>query len=459
MKSKVWKLVGASFAVLLLAVGIYMIFFAAPRAVASLALQVNPAWDLILDERNTVIEAEGLDAAGELLLAGLNVIGMEASEALRVILGAMREAGLLEDGDQILIVGYPVGDRIGEAELTTLIGALEQTAREYVAELGLLVDVVSVLLTAELADAVSVADLLPIDYVDLVVEVGPQAVMEVLALQGELGLDPTLFKEEFSTMAAALIDMTEAGITADNALTILKGALVADPTLEELTTITAAMIDLHEVGATQEDIMAVFSLVKEQVAANVTRALLLEEFTTITAAKADMLEAGIAAGNATAILEGALVADPTLEELTTITAAMIDLHQAGATPENIMAVFKLMEEQLAAGVERAQLLEEFTTITAALIDMLDAGIPADIALDGLKNALAADPTLEKLTTITDATIDLVEQGLSPAEALARIRAAIEADPTLENFDDLFEPDENEDENEPDLADAPGPDEE
>jgi hypothetical protein len=424
MKPKVWKLVGASFAVLFLAVVIYMVFFAAPRAMGSLVLQVNPGVNFTFDERNIVIEAKGTDAAGEALLAGLDVIGKEVTEANLVITRAMHEAGLLADGDRILIALYPFGDQNGEveAQLTALAGAIYQTQTEYLAEHGLLVDVVSVALSAELADAVSVAGLSPADYVDLVVEVGSQAVVEVLALQGELGLDPTLFKEEFSTMAAALIDMTEAGIAEDNALAILEGALVADPEIEELATITAAMIDLHEAGAPQESIMAVFRLVEERVAAGVERTLLLEEFSTMAAALIDMTEAGIAADNAFAILNATLTADPTLEELATITAAMIDLHEAGAPQESIMAVFILMEEQIAAGVEGTLLLEEFTTITAAMID-------------------------------------LIEQGLSTEEALARIQSAIEADPTLENFDDLFEPDENEDENESDLADAPGPDEE
>jgi uncharacterized protein (DUF433 family) len=449
MKPKVWKPVVASLAVLFLAVSVYMVFLA-PRAVATLALQVNPAVTLTLDERNIVIEAKGLDARGVLLLAGLDVIDKEVLEALLVIARALHEAGLLEDGRRMLISLQPVEGRIGEAELTILTDAVSQTLQGYVAEHRLLVVVVSVSLTAELADAVHAAGLLPADYVDLVDAVGAPTAVEVLALQGELGLDQALFKEELGTIAAALEDMIDAGITPGNALPILKSSLAADPTLEELTTIIAAMIDLHEVGATQENIMAVFSLVEERVAAGVERELLLEEFTTITAEVIDMMEAGITGANSLAILEGALAADPTLEELTTITAAMIDLHEAGATQENIMAVFNLTEAQVAAGLlDRDVLLEEFSTNIAAKIDMLDAGIPAGIALDVLKIAMEADPTLEELTTITAAMIDLIEQGLSTEEALARIQDAIEADPTLQNFDDLIglEPPENEEQEE------------
>jgi lipopolysaccharide biosynthesis regulator YciM len=161
--------------------------------------------------------------------------------------------------------------------------------------------------------------------------------VKVLALQGELGLDPALFKEELGTMAAALEDMIDAGITPGNALAILRGALVADPKMEELATITAAMIDLHEAEATQANIMAVFRLVEEQVAAGLNRTLLLEEFSTIIAAKIDMMDAGIAAASAVAVLNSTLTADPTLEELTTITAAMIDLVEKGLSPEEALA--------------------------------------------------------------------------------------------------------------------------
>jgi hypothetical protein len=158
----------------------------------------------------------------------------------------------------------------------------------------------------------------------------------VLNLRIELGIDPALFKEEFGTIVASLIDMIDAGITENNALAILRSSLTADPTLEELTTVVAAMIDLHEAGATHDSIMAVFRLIEEKVAAGLDRDLLLEEFSTIVAAKIDMLEAEIPADTALVFLREALAADPTLEELTTIVAAIIDLHEEGLSPEEIL---------------------------------------------------------------------------------------------------------------------------
>ncbi|MEW6540998.1 MAG: hypothetical protein AB1402_05220 [Bacillota bacterium] len=336
MKPGRWSLV-ASLVAVVLAVGAYMAFFAAPRAVAGLALQVNPAVTLTLGERNTVIDAEGLDARGESLLAGLELTGREMPEALRLIADALHEAGLLGDERRILVALHPVGDRAGEAELTATADTVRQTLGGYLAEHGLAAEVASVVLTAELADAARAAGLFPADYVDLVAAVGSPVAMQALNLQRELALDPVRFKEEFGTIAAALIDMTEAGIAGDNALAVLKGALTADPELEELATITAAMIDLHQAGATQKDMMSVFALLEERAAAGVERALLLEEITTVTAAKIDLMDAGVPAATALAVLRTALQADPKLEELTTITAAMADLVEEGLSEEEALA--------------------------------------------------------------------------------------------------------------------------
>jgi len=318
--------------VLLIAVGAYFAFFA-HRAVASIVLQVNPEIALTVDERNVVIGF----GTEEGVLVGLDLVNRDKSEALRMIADALRGAGLLGEERRILIAINPIGDRMREAELAVLNSAVDQTIRGYLAEHNLALEVKSVVVTAELASAILAADLSPADYVDLVVEVGESTVLALFGLQEGLGIDPVLFKEEFSTMASALADMKEAGVAESDALAILRGALIADRSLEELTTITAAMIDLHEVGAGSRDIMAVFDLIEAQLAAGMDRTRLLEEFTTITAAKADMLEAGVPAEAALAALGTAFAADPKLEELTTITAAMIDLHEAGLSQEEALA--------------------------------------------------------------------------------------------------------------------------
>jgi hypothetical protein len=372
MKPKRWKL-AASLAMLFLTVGVYMIFFTPPRAVSSLALQVNPAVTLTLSERNTVIDAEGLDVQGESLLAGIDVAGKQMPQALRAVAEELHKTGLLEDGRRVLLALSPVGGRLGEAELTALTGTVYQAFDGYIAEHGLPVDVVGVSLTAELAAAVHALGLLPADYVDLVAAGGSPMAMQVLNLQKELGLDPALFKGEFGTIAAALIDMEEVGIARGNALAILKGTLKVDPTLEELTTITAAMIDLHEAGASQTDIIATFELIEKQMSAGVERNLVLEEFTTIIAAKIDMMDARISPSEALVVLKTAMMADPTLEELTTITAAMIDL-------------------------------------------IIEEGLSKDEALDRIQAAIKIDPTLQNFDDMLEVPVEeKADEAAKPGE--------------------------------------------
>jgi hypothetical protein len=313
-----------------------MEFIVTPQVVANIALQVNPAINLRLSDRNTIVEVEGLDEQGRTLLKGLNIEGKEVQEALRIIAKALHEADFLMDERRIIVALNPVGDRLGEAELQALTGTMEEALYGYSQEHDLHVKVTSAVLTVELADAIQNLNLKPADYVDLVYKAGSVVATQVLNLRYQLGVDPTLFKDEFGTIVSSLIDMTEAGMTNENALAIFRSSLAADSTLEELTTITAASIDLHEAGASQDAIIAVFKLIEEQLAAGLDRNLLLEEFSTIAAAKIDMLDAGIAADYALLVLRKALIADPTLEELTTITAAFIDLAEEGLSKQDAL---------------------------------------------------------------------------------------------------------------------------
>jgi len=262
MKLKVWKLV-ASFAVLFLAVGVYMISFPAPLAVASLALQVNPALTLTIGGRNTVIGAEGLDAQGEALLARLNLTGKEVSEALRTITGALHEAGLLGPNQRIVVAlhaieeGVPFEERLTVPEMYTLAEKVRQALYGYTTEQGLPVEVKVYKVTAELAAAAHAIGLLPADYVDFLGAAGYPVAIELLNLQKELGIDPSLFKEEMDKIGAAVVDLREAGIVAQaDILAIFRKALAADPKLKEVTTITAAMIDLVEEGLSTEEALS-----------------------------------------------------------------------------------------------------------------------------------------------------------------------------------------------------------
>jgi len=239
---------------------------------------------------------------------------------------------------------------------------------------------------AELAKALG---LQPADYAQLVVVFGESGAKVVIKLQAELHLDKAKFRAEFRSIAAGLIDMVQAGVPKDAAKSFLRSALAADPRLEEVTTITAGLVDL--------------------------------------------VEAGLPLDAAKEVARLAIITDPSLEEFTTITAAAIDLHQAGATPGEIIALLKLAERQVEAGVvSRTLLLEEISTIAAAKVDLLEAGIPAVFALVVIQEAIALDHSLEELTTITARVIDLKAEGKSISEALVTAKTEVAGELNGEN---------------------------
>lgn len=228
-----WKL-AASFAVLFLIIGAYRTFLTAPQAVASLAIQVNPAVTMTISARNKVITAEGVDEQGQALLAGVDLTGREVPQALRIIADAMREAGLLGPERRILLALHPVHNRLGAADLAALSGNVRRTLDEYLAEHGLSLKVVSSELTAEFSAAAGKAGLFPADYVDLVAAVGSPLAMQVLNLLEELGFNPARYKEELPGVAEAIIDLIEEqGLSKEEALARIKAAIKADPSLED----------------------------------------------------------------------------------------------------------------------------------------------------------------------------------------------------------------------------------
>lgn len=248
----VW-VVAASIVVLLFSYGFYTAFLTAPHVVANVTLQVNPAISFSIGERNTVIDAIGLDEQGQQLLSALNLKGQQVQDVLRIITSALNEAGLLAPERRILVAVSPVSDMINEPDITILIGTIRNTISRYLMDQGLLLDVKVALLSEELTDVILASGLMPLYYVDLVDAVGSEMALQVLALEKELGIDSILFKEELDTISALFIDMNDAGISAENALIALKTALNADTQLTLLSTIIDALIDLVEEGLSFED--------------------------------------------------------------------------------------------------------------------------------------------------------------------------------------------------------------
>lgn len=240
MKPKAWRLV-VSLAVLFLALGAYRAFFVAPQAVASLTLQVNPAITMTISARNKVLDAEALDAPGEALLTRLDVAGKEVPEVLRLMAGALREAGLLAPERRIVVALYAIeeglrpAERLTPPELSALTENVRQSLLGYMFEQGLPVEVKVAEVTAELDYVARAIGLLPIDYVDYVdyvAEVGYPLFKEVLKLQKELGIDPALFKEQLTTITAAMMDLAEKGLSKEHALAKIQAAIKTDPTLQ-----------------------------------------------------------------------------------------------------------------------------------------------------------------------------------------------------------------------------------
>jgi hypothetical protein len=327
MKAKIWKML-AALILPVLAVGALTAGFAAPKPAASLVLVVDQAaLTLSLDAAGKVtgVEGQGLPAG---FVAGLNISGQPVAEALRVVAGALHAGGKIVAGSEVAVA------------VSGLDPQVAQTISTYLAGRGVSIELYTAAVTPALLEAAQAARLSPdnlSDLVELAAAVGPDRALLVLNLRTELTIAPWVFREEFGTLASALIDMAEAGIAKDEAVAILRKAAAAGVTLEEVSTITAAMIDLHEAGVGHAEMKAVFAILEEQIAAGLSRKLVLEEFTTITAAKIDLVEAGIAKDQAMAIVRKAIGFDPSLEEFTTITAALIDLVEQGLTKEQALA--------------------------------------------------------------------------------------------------------------------------
>lgn len=179
-----------------------------------------------------------------------------------------------------------------------------------------------------------------------------EQVLGLLALQHDPGLklEGASFLEEVSTFMDALVALHEAGIAGDSALTLMRAAMTADPSLEESSTIVAGVIDLWKAGVPVEHGLAVLAMQHD------------------------------------AVLQ--LPPEVFREEVTTLLAALIELSRAGITSELALAVLRT-----AALADPA--LEEFTRVVGAVLGLAEAGIAPGTALAKVQQALATDPTLEK----------------------------------------------------------------
>jgi len=321
--------IAASIALMIVTFGAYMVFFSTPQVYASITLQVNPSVTLSLNDRNIVVGAEGLNDDGKVLLSSVNLQGKEVLEALHTIVAKMRETNVLTVEQRILVAVKPLSGNLKNSEINKLAETVENALDASLKQFDSKAKVISTGVTTDLNVVLEELNLKPEVYVPVIVGIGSESATKILNMRNDLSIDPALFSKEFNRISSSFNRMQRAGISVNDALALLRSSIAADPTLRRLRKITEAVIDLHEIGTSQEELKSVFGLFDEQLAAGLSRNLLIKEFSTMVAAKIDMMEIGLTSAQSLSTLRLAMSADPTLEELTTITSAKIDLIEKG----------------------------------------------------------------------------------------------------------------------------------
>ena len=164
MKKKALVVVPAIF--LLLFALSYQLFFSSSQAVASLTLEVNPALTLVLDEKSTVLEAEGENMEGETILEDSDLKGKNLKEALEEVISQMHGDGYLTSESDVVITVQPTNTKLEEEKLDALFEYAQQSMSEVLS----LYDVHkldSYFLSHSLHSYLKELGLTPLDYADL----------------------------------------------------------------------------------------------------------------------------------------------------------------------------------------------------------------------------------------------------------------------------------------------------
>ncbi|HSW35869.1 MAG TPA: hypothetical protein VLH18_04615 [Candidatus Limnocylindrales bacterium] len=120
----------------------------------------------------------------------------------------------------------------------------------------------------------------------------------------------------------AFRDMVAAGLSEDEARTVLERAALVDPSPKGIYEIASGFINMRDAGIAFADALKVFDL-RQGIAPGIFR----REISTIISYMIDMHDAGITAPTAMAVLIMAITADPTLREVSTVVSAFIDLME------------------------------------------------------------------------------------------------------------------------------------
>jgi hypothetical protein len=435
---RAWRLRAAATAVLLLlAVGHQVLWRPGPAA-AFVIVQVNPSIELGIDREQVVVSARGLDATGVELLAAparLELRRRPLEEALTMLTDRLVAGQQVVTGGRVVLAVRMVREEAAPGAQPILARAQEVVQRRLAAA-GVGAVTAGLVVDSALYQSAARLGFLPADYVELIaLDLGRDAVLEVLALGGELGIPRPVFAEKLDTLAASLAGLSEVGVTTSQAIAVLRASARADLSLEASDAIVEGVVDLVAKGVPLEQALGLLAL-QHDPALRLDGPSFLKEVTTLMEALADLHGAGITADGALALMRAAIVADPTLEESGTIVAAVIDLVQAGVPFEQGLAVLALQHDavlRLPPEVFR----KEATTLLGALVDLSSARITGELALAVIRTAAGADPTLEEFARVVDAVLQLVEGGVAPGSALAKVQQALVTDPTLERFEELL----------------------
>jgi hypothetical protein len=311
-------------------------FFTRTHTVAYATLEVNPAIQFEVNNNNEIAGVELLNEDAKTLVGDLELVGTEIGEALRLVIDKSIELEFVKSSTEFVLSFRPKKENMKPDLLNEMAKKAEQAINESIVGKELENRVRAVVISNELFEAALRAGMLPSSYIDLIeANVSQETIYELFDLSNMEGINKVKFIEELDTSAAALVDMVEAGFDEQQAIAMLKGALLADKELEELSTIIAAMIDIKDAGGNPEPIFSLIQAALER--KDIDQEKLLEEITTLTAAYIDMIEEGISEEVAVNLIKEAMNFDPSLEEITTITSILIDAVEDGISETEAMS--------------------------------------------------------------------------------------------------------------------------
>ena len=407
----------------------YTVALRPPRAMAFMTIQVNPSFELGLNQEQRVVSARGLDDEGKAILAAVDVRGQPLEQALTILIDRLVADNKVGAGGRV-VMALRAADNGVTPVLPDVVTRARQIVTDRLAAAQVTAETVSVAVDSRLYRAAAEKGFMPAAYSELIpLGLSNETVLVVLALPRDLGVSDQAVRDERDTVARALRHLQRAGLSEQAAVAVMQAAIAADPSLEEIDTIARGFLDLQRAGISHEQGLAVLALQKD---ANLglNPVIFLEEVDTLMDGVIELHRAGIGGALALDVIRAAAQANPLLEEVDTVVRAMRRLTSDGLAPDAALARIR---EALAADPT----MDEFEHILGVDDNgpVSDETVQQAVAL--AKELGVAEPVLrDELDTLAEALRDLQRAGLSEQSVLAVIEAAVEADPSLEELDTI-----------------------